>query len=76
MSAPAKPSRMLKKSASVVLASLEASTYPPAYASTSRSLRPCWTAFLNILRVVCEPPVLTRAHGFQWYPTNSFSIAC
>jgi len=40
---------MLKKAASVVLASLGASTYGKEYASTPRSLRPCWTTFLNIL---------------------------
>jgi hypothetical protein len=41
--------RMLKKSASSVLASLRPSTYPRGYASALRSLRPCWTAFLSIL---------------------------
>jgi hypothetical protein len=41
--------RMLKKSASGVLASLRPSTYPRGYASALRSLRPCWTAFLSIL---------------------------
>jgi len=43
-------SRMLKKTASYVLASLKGSTYGKEYASPSRSLRPCWTAFLTILR--------------------------
>src|SRR6267143_530614 len=43
-------SRMLKKSASVVLASFRPSTYPREYASALHSLRPCWTAFLSILR--------------------------
>jgi hypothetical protein len=42
--------RMLKKSASIVLASLRPSTYPRGYASALRSLRPCWTNFLSILR--------------------------
>lgn len=41
---------MLKKAASFVLTSLEVSTYGEEYASTSRSLRPCWTTFLNILK--------------------------
>jgi len=41
--------RMLKKSASGVLASLRPSTYPRGYASALRSLRPCWTVFLSIL---------------------------
>ncbi len=39
-------SRLLKKSASVVLASFRPSTYP----SGLHSLRPCWTAFLSSLR--------------------------
>ena len=41
---------MLKKSASVVLASFRSSTYPRGYASGLHSLRPCWTAFLSLLR--------------------------
>jgi hypothetical protein len=40
---------MLKKAPSFVLASLEASSYAEEYASASRSLRPRWAAFLNIL---------------------------
>ena len=40
---------MLKKPASFVLASLRGSTYSPEYASPLHSLRPRWTAFLNIL---------------------------
>ena len=40
---------MFKKSASFVLASLRGSTYETEYASPLRSLRPRWTAFLNIL---------------------------
>jgi plastocyanin len=43
------PDRLLKKSASSVLTSLGASTYPRGYASAPRSLRPCCTAFLNSL---------------------------
>ena len=42
--------RMLKKSASGVLASFRPSTYPRGYASALHSLRPCWTNFLSILR--------------------------
>ena len=45
-------SRMLKKFASFVLASLRGSTYGSEYASPLRSLRPRWTAFLNILSAV------------------------
>ena len=49
------PSRLLTKPASGVLASLRGSTYEPEYASPLRSLRPCWTAFLNSLRGVLLP---------------------
>ena len=45
-------SRMLKKPASVVLASFRPSTYPRGYASALHSLRPCWTAFLSILLTI------------------------
>ena len=43
-------SRMLKKSASIVLASFRPSTYLRGYASGLHSLRPCWTNFLSILQ--------------------------
>jgi len=43
-------SRMLKKSASGVLASFRPSTYLRGYASGLHSLRPCWANFLSILR--------------------------
>src|SRR6185436_14795796 len=43
-------SRMLKKFASVVLASFRPSTYPGGYASGLHSLRPCWTNFLSLLQ--------------------------
>ena len=46
--------RMLKKAASFVLASLRGSTYRKEYALPLRSLRPCRTAFLNILTVSAE----------------------
>ena len=49
---------MLKKSASFVLASLRGLTYGTKYASPLRSLRPRWTAFLNILL-----SILTRFRG-------------
>ena len=45
-------SRLLTKSASSVLASFKSSTYPRGYASGLHSLRPCWTAFLNSLRLI------------------------
>jgi len=41
---------MLKKSASVVLASFRPSTYPRGYASALHSLRPRWTNCLSIPR--------------------------
>ena len=41
---------MLKKPASVVLASFRPSTYPRGCASALHSLRPCWTAFLSTLQ--------------------------
>ena len=41
--------RMLKSSASGVLASFRSSTYPRGYASGLHSLRPCWTNLLSIL---------------------------
>src|SRR6266850_2558334 len=45
-------SRMLKMSASFVLASLRGSTYGTEYDSPLRSLRPRWTTILSILRAV------------------------
>jgi hypothetical protein len=59
-------SRLLKKSASSVLASFRPSTYPRGYASALHSMRPCWTAFLNSLlaleeqSVTCSRPVFPR----------------
>jgi hypothetical protein len=41
---------MLKKPASGVLATLRGSTYNIKYDSPLRSLRPCWTDILSILR--------------------------
>ena len=41
--------KLLKTTASFVLASLKASTYSE-YASAFRSLRPCWTAVLSSLQ--------------------------
>jgi hypothetical protein len=42
---------MLKKPSGFVLASFRGSTYGKEYASPLHSLRPCWTAFLSILRI-------------------------
>ena len=39
--------KLLKTTASVVLASFRSSTYPRGYASGPHSLRPCWPAVLN-----------------------------
>ncbi len=55
------PPRLLKKSASGILASLRPSTYPRGYASALRLLRPCWTAFLSsLLNVTRLDVVRTR----------------
>ena len=43
-------SRMLKKSASFVLAALRGSSYVKKYDSPLRWLRPRWTVILNTLR--------------------------
>ena len=45
-------SRLLKKSASFVLAELRGSTYGKEYASPLRLLRPRRTAFLNSLQEI------------------------
>ncbi len=42
-------SRMLKQSASIILASFRSSTYPRGYDSALHSLRPCWANCLSIL---------------------------
>jgi len=47
---------MLKKSASVVLASFRPSTYPRGYSSALHSLRPCWTNFSSILPGILPLP--------------------
>ena len=49
------PGRMLKQSASVVLASLRPSTYPRGYDSALRSLWPCWADCLTILLLRMSP---------------------
>jgi len=56
---------MLKKSASFVLAALGGSTYHPEYASPPRSLRPRWTAFLNILRTILAPSAISCDPTFR-----------
>ena len=53
--------RLLKKSASGVLASLRGSTYGSEYASPLRSLRSCWTAFLTSLWPTQSPAVIPSA---------------
>jgi hypothetical protein len=44
--------RMLKKAASFVLTHSEPATYLLQYVSVLHSLRPRWTAFLNILHAI------------------------
>ena len=56
-------SRMLKKSASFVLASFRSSTYPRGYASGLHSLRPRWTAFLSILRTILVLSLFRKSHS-------------
>jgi hypothetical protein len=69
-------SRMLKQSASSVLASFRPSTYPRGYASALHSLRPCWTALLSILREQCSPVVQhVRTIEVLAYQ-HSFSARC
>ena len=80
-------SRMLKKSASGVLASLRGSPYglgkrllrqatggrvKTAYASPIRSLRPCWTAILSILRGYL---MLSHTSGFAIASRDSMSLS-
>ena len=55
--------RMLKNSASSVLASFRPSTYLREYAPGLRSLRPCWTILLSILQSVLP---LSRACARQF----------
>src|SRR3954462_11843756 len=52
-----KHSRTLKKSASIVLASIL--NVARGYASGLHSLRPCRTAFLSILRKPAKPPLVS-----------------
>jgi len=56
-------SRLLIKSASVVLASFRGSPYRSEYASPLRSLRPCWAAFLNSLRGILALLLVTTWSG-------------
>ena len=58
-------SRLLIKPASGVLASLRDSTYSEEYASPLRSLRPCWTAFLNSLQASLLPLEISNAVRFK-----------
>ena len=70
---------MLKKSASVVLASFRPSTYPRGYASGLHLLRPCWTVFLSILQgelllsQSCRPVIFRHALNVFPQPARSLS---
>ena len=82
---------MLKKSASLVLASLRGSTYRTGEKSLSRqalvgwvrklwprplaSLRPRWTTFLTILRAFCISPNTHASHFFGGSEI-AFQAAC
>ena len=59
------PNRMLKKSASFVLAALRGSTYRREYASPLRLLWPRWTTFLNIPRALRMPSSIYTSPFFQ-----------
>jgi hypothetical protein len=65
-------SRLLTKTASGVLASLRGSTYGTEYASPLRSLRPCWTAFLNSLQTI---QLLSVISGVVLFPVSSASLS-
>ena len=64
-------SRMLKKPASIVLASFRPSTYPRGYASDLHSLRPCWTNFLSILQ---GNVLLSKAGAEEAHPPVPFAV--
>ena len=66
---------MLKKSVRFVLASLRGSTSGSKYDSPLRSLRPRWTAFLNILRALLMPSAISDNPIFPGR-YNGFSTAC
>ncbi len=60
--------RVLKKPASIVLASFRPSTYLRGYASALHSLRPCWTNFLSILQD------LSKAGAVEAHPPVPFTV--
>ena len=68
-------SGMLKKSASSVLGSSKSSTYPEGTPPVSTRLRPCWTAFLSILRE-CSPVVPHMPTIEVLLCRNGFPAAC
>jgi hypothetical protein len=69
---PLVSSRLLTKSASIVLASLRGSTYGTEYDSLLRSLRPCWTAFLNSLQAIELSSVIS---GVGSFPASSYTLS-
>jgi len=64
--------RMLKKSASIVLASFRPSTYRRGYASGLHSLRPCWTNFLSILR---DNVLSSKTCAVEAHPPVPFAVS-
>jgi len=64
-------SRVLKKLASIVLASFRPSTYLRGYASSLQSLRPCWTNFLSILQCYV---LLARTRKVEAHPLIPFTV--
>ncbi|CUS32376.1 putative Monoheme cytochrome c (modular protein) [Candidatus Nitrospira nitrosa] len=59
------PDRLLKKCASGVLALLRDSPYRSEYVSSLRSLRPCWTEFLNSLWAALLSVIIPNAVRVQ-----------
>lgn len=66
---------MLKNAASGVLASFRPSTYLRGYVEGLNPLRPCWTAFLNILQRITSFDVpVSGTHSIV--PLSAFSLPC
>jgi len=58
---------MLKKSASIVLASWKSSTYHKGTPRSFTSLRPCWTAILSILTNMYKKYVVNIQESIEYW---------